>query len=197
MRVASGCVEEAEIEQAEWEPFVVSKTFPVHVVINWTGFYICAQYQDEHGNLSPVYRDDISVEGFPRGPLVNPTEWYPQIQCFSENEVRPGPGETVTSTDVTFQWPAENNLPKGVFYKVYVYGVGVNAAGLAASGQTRETSITLTIPPEAAGELGWYLILVDANGTSLDHARCSSFASSLLTVDPPEGLKVVRFRVQP
>jgi len=197
MRVTRGCSADTDLESADWEPFVDSKTYPVPVVINWSGFYLCVQYQDEYGNLSPVYRDDISVEGMPRGPVVNPTDWYPQIQCFSETEVHPGPGEVVSGTTVTFSWPDKNHLPEGVFYKVFAYGASDAFAGLAASGQTTGTSITLPIAPEHAGEIGWYITLVDANGTLLDHGQCSSFSASLLTVDPPTGLKAVIFRYQP
>jgi hypothetical protein len=197
MRVASGCAADTDLEGVDWEPFASSKTYPIPVVINWTGFYICAQYQDDHGNLSSVYRDDISVEGMPRVPVVNPTDWYPQIQCFSEQEVHPGPNEIVTGTSITFSWPVNNQLPEGVFYKVFAYGASDDFAGLAASGQTNGSSITLQIDPARAGEIGWYILLVDANGTLLDHGQCSSFAASLLTVDPPEGLKAVFFQYQP
>ena len=197
MRVRPNCSADADVESAAWEPFVDSKTFPVPVAINWTGFTVCVQYQDEYGSLSPVYRDDISVEGMPRAPLVNPTGWYPQIQCFAETEVHPGPGEIVTGGAVTFSWPDKNDLPEGLFYKVYAYGASDNFSGLVFSGQTRETSITLPIEQERAGEIGWYLTLVDANGTLLYHGQCSSFSASLLTVDPPEGMKAVFFKYQP
>ena len=196
MRVTRGCRADTDLERADWEPFVDSKTYPVNVILNWSGFYICVQFEDEYGNLSPVYRDDISVEGFPRKPLVNPTEWYPQIQCFSENEVRPGPGEVITGTTVTFTWPDKNELPDGVFYKVFAYALGANAPFLA-SGHISETTIELQIPRERAGEFGWYIILVDANGTHLNHAQCSSFSASLLTVDPPVGIKGIRFWYRP
>lgn len=197
MRVKTYCFADTDIESEAWEPFVDSKAFPVHVTINWTGFYICAQYQDEYGNLSPVYRDDISVEGMPRSPAVNPTIWYPQIQCVTETEVHPSPGEIVTGGTVLFSWPDKNRLPEGVFYKVFAYGASDGFSGLAASGQTRETSITLPFDPSRAGEIGWYITLVDANGTLLEHGQCGSFSASLLTVDPPEGLKAIFFQYQP
>jgi hypothetical protein len=191
------CSSETEMETAEWEPFISSKTYPVFVALNWIGFYISAQFQDENGNLSPVYCDDISVEGFPPAPLVYPTDWFPQIQCISEDEVRPGPGETVTGTSVIISWPGQNTLPEGVFYKVFVYGAGDNYTGLVASAQTREGSATLQIPPERAGDIVWYITLVDANGTAIDHGQCSSFTASLLSVDPPVGIKGIHFLYQP
>ena len=197
MRVRTTCLADSDLEGADWELFVNTKTYPVQVAINWTTFYICVQYQDEYGNLSPVYRDDIAVEGMPRGPLVNPTDWYPQIQCFAETEVHPGLGEIVTGGMATFSWPDKNHLPDGLFYKVFAYGAGDGFSGLVTSGQTRETSLTLPIDPARAGTIGWYITLVDANGTLLDHGQCSSFPASLLTVDPPEGLKAIFFQYQP
>ncbi len=197
VRPGGGCAAEAQMESAEWEPFVPSKTYPVVVGINWNGFYVSAQFQDEQGNLSPVYCDDISVEGMPPVPLTNPTAWYAQIRCFSEAEVHPAPGETVTRESVIFNWPDENQLPEGVFYEVNAYGEGDHYTALIASGRTRETSLALQIPPERAGDVVWYIVLVDANGTFLDHGRCSSFPASLLTVDPPQGIKGIHFRYRP
>jgi hypothetical protein len=196
MRVTP-CSADADMESVAWEPFVDSKSLPVPVVINWTGFTVCVQYQDEYGNLSPVYRDDIGVEGMPRRPLVSPTDWFPQIQCFAETEIHPGLGEIVNGETITYRWPDKNHLPEGVFYKVFAYGASDNFSGLVSSGQTRGTSITLPIDAERAGEIGWYITLVDAKGTLLDHGQCSSFSASLLTVDPPEGLKAVFFQYQP
>jgi hypothetical protein len=198
MRVLAGCNNETDLAGVDWEPFVDSKTYPVYVALNWIGFYICVQYQDEHGNLSPVYRDDISVEGMPRMPLVNPVDWYPQIQCFSEAEVRPHLNEVVSGTTVTFSWPDKNQLPRGVFYRVDVFAADNSFAGLAASGQTRETSLSLPIDPKHAGQIAWYITLVDADGTQLEHRQCDpSFTTTLLKVNPPEGLKAVYFQYQP
>lgn len=70
MRVlaAGRCFSESEMDQAQWEPFELHRTYPVKVVINWVGFYVSVQYRDAQGNLSPVYCDDISVEGHPPPP---------------------------------------------------------------------------------------------------------------------------------
>jgi hypothetical protein len=65
VRTAGECFTETELEVTPWEPFVPSKTYPVAVALNWIGFYISVQFQDDHGNVSPVYCDDISVEGSP------------------------------------------------------------------------------------------------------------------------------------
>jgi hypothetical protein len=65
VRTADQCFAETEMEAAHWESFVPSKTYSVAVALNWIGFYISVQFQDEYGNVSPVYCDDISVEGSP------------------------------------------------------------------------------------------------------------------------------------
>ena len=196
MRVTKACKPVPKMETANWEPFVVSKTYPQVVVINWFGFDVCVQFKDEYGNLSPVYSDDISVEGNPRRPLVNPTDWYAQIQCFSDKEVHPGQGEVVTGSTIIFRWPNRNNLPDGVFYRVYVYGVGDNAR-FVTSAQTSETSIALQIPRERAGQMGWDLELVDAKGTALDHRQCSASSISLFNLDPTVGIEGFYFLYQP
>ena len=64
---------ENEMADAEWEPFSHSKTFSVHVFINWVGFYVNVQFRDAQGNLSAVHFDDISVEGHPPTPTLPPT----------------------------------------------------------------------------------------------------------------------------
>ena len=73
MRTTTGgmCFDEDELSGVAWEPFTANKTYPVRVALNWVGHYISVQYRDERGNLSPVYCDDISVEGSP-GPSPNP-----------------------------------------------------------------------------------------------------------------------------
>lgn len=66
MRTRNACVPPAEMNDAAWEPFVTGKIFPVTITVpNWIGWYIAVQYRDAQGNLSPVYCDDISVEGMP------------------------------------------------------------------------------------------------------------------------------------
>lgn len=49
-----------------WEPFLTSKNFSYTIsAINWVGYYVDVQYRDAAGNVSPVYCDDISIEGMP------------------------------------------------------------------------------------------------------------------------------------
>ncbi len=71
MRVGRTC-SEADLSSAPWEPFVTQKTYPVHVALNWVGWYISVQYRDSQGNVSPIYCDDISVEGMPAQPTSQP-----------------------------------------------------------------------------------------------------------------------------
>lgn len=59
---------EAGLAEEAWVPFMTSLTVPFGVAINWVGFYVAVQYRDALGNLSPVYTDDISVEGMPPTP---------------------------------------------------------------------------------------------------------------------------------
>lgn len=74
MRVRVGSVPTTvrEMAQVEWEPFARHRRFPVVVPSNWVGFYVSVQFRDSRGNMSPVYTDDISVEGMPPTPTVYP-----------------------------------------------------------------------------------------------------------------------------
>ena len=69
LRVRPGgrCYSEQDMHEVEWERFSPSQSFPFTLAINWVGFYISIQYRDSLGNLSPVYCDDISLEGMPPG----------------------------------------------------------------------------------------------------------------------------------
>ena len=198
MRTLSGggCRLEGELASADWQPYTETLQLPVVVAINWVGFYVSAQFRDEQGNLSPVVCDDISVEGMPPVPSVD-AGWFPQIRCFAENEVHPAPGETVRGPGVTFSWPGTNTLPEGIFYRVFAYSAADIYSAQVAGGTTRETSLTSQVSPDRAGEMVWYVVLVDASGVLIDHNRCSSFPASLLTVDPPEGIKGIHFQYQP
>ncbi len=75
MRIGSGLhpFDEVELSKSPWEPFSTTRTFRYLVPINWTGFYVTAQFKDKSGKLSSIYSDDISVEGMPAGyPLSTP-----------------------------------------------------------------------------------------------------------------------------
>jgi hypothetical protein len=75
MRVRPGSkfYDEQEMQAAPWESFKKQKTFSVPVVINWVGFYVSVQFRDAQGNISPVYYDDISIEGSPAPFKLTPT----------------------------------------------------------------------------------------------------------------------------
>jgi hypothetical protein len=60
-----GCVTEAEAGNVSWEPFAPEKNYPWTPPINWTSFGIGVQYRDAQGNVSPIYCDDVAVEGDP------------------------------------------------------------------------------------------------------------------------------------
>lgn len=64
-RAAMYCVKPEEMAVELWQPFTPVKTFPFTPPINWVGFYVTVQFRDSAGNLSPLYCDDISVEGMP------------------------------------------------------------------------------------------------------------------------------------
>ena len=69
MRVLHGsCRTEAEMADAPWQPYATEVSYPFMLPINWVGFYVSVQYRDALGNLSPVYCDDISLEGMPAPP---------------------------------------------------------------------------------------------------------------------------------
>jgi hypothetical protein len=65
VRVGGLQFDEEQMAEVTWEPLVASKSYPVYVAINWTGFHVTVQYKDAQGNLSVVYSDDISIEGHP------------------------------------------------------------------------------------------------------------------------------------
>jgi hypothetical protein len=67
MRVRQGQIplSEDELGDVEWEPFAPDKIYAVPVAINWVGHFVTVQFRDAQGNLSPVYHDDIAVEGMP------------------------------------------------------------------------------------------------------------------------------------
>lgn len=53
-----------DVEAAPWEPFVSEKTFTLGVSPNWVTFDIRVQYRDALGNVSPVYENYMSIEGW-------------------------------------------------------------------------------------------------------------------------------------
>jgi len=90
MRLRSGnrSFSEAELSEEPWMAFELSKTFSGEFPVNWSGFFITVQYRDAQGNLSPVYYDDISIEGFP-GPPPKPTPYSPKADGASNLQLLP------------------------------------------------------------------------------------------------------------
>jgi hypothetical protein len=56
---------EEEFREDEWGAFVEAIYYPIELAVNWTQYYVSVQFRDAAGNLSPVYHDDIAVEGLP------------------------------------------------------------------------------------------------------------------------------------
>ena len=67
MRLMHHCGKQSEMNTMPWEPFVKQKIFPYTISApNWIGWYLAVQYRDANGNLSPIYCDDLSIEGMPK-----------------------------------------------------------------------------------------------------------------------------------
>ena len=75
MRIAhQSCTTTLDLSAVAWEPFAASKSFPYTITVqNWVGYYVDVQYRDAAGNISPVYCDDISIEGMPPSTTITPT----------------------------------------------------------------------------------------------------------------------------
>jgi hypothetical protein len=63
-----GCIKDPAQLKGEWEPFQPNRSYEAGLALNWVGWWINVQYRDSAGNLSPVYCDDISLEGAPPRP---------------------------------------------------------------------------------------------------------------------------------
>jgi hypothetical protein len=68
MKVQTGgeCVKDPGQLKGGWEPFLPTRSYEVGgIPLNWTSWWVSVQYRDGYGNLSPVYCDDIGIEGSP------------------------------------------------------------------------------------------------------------------------------------
>jgi hypothetical protein len=65
VQVGGGCVSDPAQLKGGWEPFLPTRNYETSLAGNWVGWYISVQYRDAAGQLSPVYCDDISLEGSP------------------------------------------------------------------------------------------------------------------------------------
>jgi hypothetical protein len=68
VQAGAGCVKDAAQLTGSWEPFQSSRTYETTLALNWVGWWVSVQYRDARGNVSPVFCDDISLEGSPPAP---------------------------------------------------------------------------------------------------------------------------------
>ena len=68
VQIGGGCVKDPAQLTGSWEPFQPSRNYDAALALNWVGWWVSVQYRDAAGNLSPVYCDDISLEGSPPSP---------------------------------------------------------------------------------------------------------------------------------
>jgi hypothetical protein len=54
---------ESRLVDAEWVSYQSEQIYTIQLAINWVGWWVGVQYRDDQGNLSPMYVDDISLEG--------------------------------------------------------------------------------------------------------------------------------------
>ncbi len=55
----------ASLSGATWEPFIAERIYTFTPPINWVGVQLNVQFRDAQNTESPVYCDDIAVEGMP------------------------------------------------------------------------------------------------------------------------------------
>lgn len=73
MRVMTGALDPQALAQRPWEPYVGDVGYPIEIqTANWVGWWVSVQYRDAAGNVSPVYSDDISIEGHESLPTPTP-----------------------------------------------------------------------------------------------------------------------------
>lgn len=71
--VTSGALDTQALADSPWEPYRPQAVYPVEIfTANWVGWWVVVQYRDEAGNVSPIYYDDISIEGMPAPPTSTP-----------------------------------------------------------------------------------------------------------------------------
>lgn len=65
MRVLSGSpsADERDMELVPWEPFAKEKIYQISLPTNWTTFWVHVQFRDIKGLVSPIYSDEIGLEG--------------------------------------------------------------------------------------------------------------------------------------
>lgn len=59
----TGCATEADMDSVTWEILSLEQPYSAIVAPGLQKWYISAQYRDNSGNVSPIYCDDITIEG--------------------------------------------------------------------------------------------------------------------------------------
>jgi hypothetical protein len=62
----------ADMADRAWGLYVPMKEFDILPPLGFSTLYVAVQFRDGSGNVSPIYVDDISVEGFPPPPTAAP-----------------------------------------------------------------------------------------------------------------------------
>jgi hypothetical protein len=75
IRLSNKAANEDELVDADWKPFSPQQVFTVITPANWVAFTLSVQFSDQAGNLSPVYSDEIIVEGSPSEALEGSQGW--------------------------------------------------------------------------------------------------------------------------
>jgi len=71
-RIGLAAATPADMTGQTWEPFSRQVTFEIIPGVNWTGYFVSAQFRDSKGAVSDVVWDEISVEGEPPGATTTP-----------------------------------------------------------------------------------------------------------------------------
>lgn len=65
---SGGCRDEKSMAAFPWRSRTLELTYSTTASSGIQSYYVSAQYRDNAGNVSPVYCDDISIEGMPPTP---------------------------------------------------------------------------------------------------------------------------------
>jgi len=161
------CGNAQDLSAASWEPFTTSQTY-LHTIatINWYGYYTRAQYRDSVGNLSPIYCDDISIEGMPpvtvtggtptsSGPTRTPTP------TLSPTPITPTPsGGTCSPVNATITAPFTKDGSGNLCWQSSNLGSYINSWNLVSltvngTNYTNVYASTSSLPAKIGGY--WYV----------------------------------------
>jgi PKD repeat protein len=132
---------EAELQTAEWQPFVGE--------VEWSSSKVWAQYRDESGNVSPVYSDTITID------IHTPIE---ASFVVSQTACANSPIPVINTTnpyceDCGWNWDFGNGATSIVkapsdeaTYPTGVYTITLNVAGLTNVSSTSQQVTVLPSP---------------------------------------------------